>query len=225
MLQQQMVLPATATAVVYKVQNAPPESVRGINTVISSLYKDINSYSDPTNGTIVVTATEAQHKKIADIIEGYDQNAMDIETRVFNLSKADATSLRTSMAGANPRVSVTADRATNSLIVTAPKSELERIEKTIQSIESSTEGQSITQTYRLMSSEPAALARALNESYPKASITADSTNSAIYVAATPPEHDAINRRINLILRLFRSNMRTRNRLQSRSPPHWDLVHA
>ena len=193
MLQQQMVLTATATAVVYKVQNAPRESVRGINTVISSLYKDINSYSDPTNGTIVVTATEAQHKKIADIIEGYDQSTVDIETRVFNLSKADASSLRTSMAEANPRVSVTADRKTNSLIVTAPKSELERIEKTIQNIESSNENPMTTQTYRLMSSEPTSLARALDESYPNASITADATNGAIYVAATPQEHEAIKK--------------------------------
>ena len=194
-LQQQLVPSPTGTTIVYQMKHAPPESVKGINSIIASLYKDISSYSDIANGTLVVSASENQHKKISEIIQGYDQSANEIETRVFNLSKADAMSLRTSMAGSNPRVSVTADKAMNSLIVTAPKLDLERIEKTIQEIEARNENQRATRTYRLTSAEPIALARALGDNFPKATVTADATNGAIFIAATETEHEAIQKLI------------------------------
>ncbi len=50
-----------------------------------------------------------------------------------------------------------------------------------------------TQTYSLLSAEPTALARALSISYPKATITADATNGALFVAATDEEHEAISK--------------------------------
>ena len=193
MLEQQMPLANLGTTQVYKLQYAPATSATGINTIISTLYKDLSSYGDPVNGTLVVTATPTQHEKIASIVQGYDQGANDLETQVFTLTKADPLSLRTALAGSNPRITITADTATNSLIVTAPAGQMERIEKAVREVEKSEDQLKKTQTYNLLSAEPTALARALTMSYPKATITADATNGALFVAATTEEHAAIGK--------------------------------
>lgn len=192
-LQQQMPPANLGQTVVYKLKYAPAASATGINTIISTLYKDVTSYGDPVNGTLVVTATPIQHENISAIVKGYDQGANDLETQVFTLTKADPLSLRTSLSGGDPRITITADTATNSLIVTAPSGQMERIKKALIELEKSHDQRKTIQSYSLLAAEPTALARALGISYPKATITADATNSAIFVAATPEEHEAISK--------------------------------
>lgn len=193
MLQQQMPVVDKGKTQVYKLQYAPPTSATGINTIVTTLYKDVTSYGDPVNGTLVVTASPAQHEQIGLIVQGYDQGANDLDTQVFTLTKADPLSLRTALAGSNPRITITADTATNSLIVTAPAGQMERIEKAVREVEKSEDQLKETQSYSLLSAEPTALARVLSISYPKATITADATNGSLFVAATSEEHQAISK--------------------------------
>ena len=168
-------------------------SAYGLATVLVTLMPQGSFYGGREDGILVATATKEQHARIQEIISGYDRGAEGIETKVFPIGKADATTLRTALAASSTKINVVADVATNSLIVTAPTSDMERISGVVKAIDQGDGSGKTSKYYPLNSAEPTALARALTESFPKAKIGADSTNGGIFVTGTELDHEAITK--------------------------------
>jgi type II secretory pathway component GspD/PulD (secretin) len=174
-----------------KVYRLKQGSAYGLASVLVTLMPQGAFYGGREDGFLVATATKEQHQRIQAIVAGYDEGAQGTETRVFPLIKADATTLRTALAASSTKVNAVADVATNSLIVTAPSEELQRIAEVVKSIDEGEGSGKTTRYFPLGTADPLALSRALSESYPKAKFGADSTNGGLFVTGTDGEIELI----------------------------------
>lgn len=170
---------------VYRLHRA---SARGLALVLDELMPEATIYGSREEGVLIATATPEQHKRIESIVKDFDIDLDSNETRVFAIRKGEASSLRVALQGSAPKASVTADPATNSLIVTAPATELERIEQIIQEVEAGGNQPRTTSFYSLNGAEPLPLSRALKDSFPKVTFAPDSVSGGIFATATATEH-------------------------------------
>ncbi len=164
---------------------------RSFVETLKELLPEATLYGSRDEGVVVATATPEQHKRIEQIVSEYEAGKSAGETRVFPIKKATALSLRTALLNFSTKTTVTADVATNSLIVTAPKAELDRIEKIVQDIDASSSEGRDTKFYSLETSDPRAFAIAIAESLPKAKFSADTTGGGVFATASPEEHAII----------------------------------
>jgi type II secretory pathway component GspD/PulD (secretin) len=167
-----------------KVYQLKSGSGQGLAYVLTGIMPDAKLFGDRESGAMLATATEQQHEVIRAIVEQYGDSGQ-FQTRVFSIERGDARSLQAAIAEWNNRVKVTADRGSNSLIVTASEEELKRIEGIVSGIEDSGTGQQETRFYAVRGSSPTTLASALQLNFPKASIAGDPSGGGIFVTGTP----------------------------------------
>lgn len=173
---------------VYRLKQA---SGRGLTTILTDLMPDAVIYGSREEGVLIATATAEQHKRIEAIVKDFDTSTQDSETRVFTIGKGNATSLKAALQGFSLKATATADTATNSLIVTAPATEMERIAQIVQEVELGGSKNRQTRFYALTTAEPTPLSRALQDSFSKASFSADTASGGVFATATEEEHAAI----------------------------------
>ena len=180
---------------VYRLKQA---NALGLATVLTSLMPDASVFGSREEGVLIATATSEQHKRIDAIVKDFDVEIRDSETRVFSIGKGNAATLKVALQGFSPKASTTADTATNSLIVTAPTGEMERIAQIVSEVETGNSKPKLTRYYSLVAAEPTPVAKALLESFPKSGFSADSTSGGVFATATEEEHVAIAQVINEI---------------------------
>ena len=163
-------------------------SARGLSTILVDLMPDAIIYGSREEGVLIATATPEQHQRIEAIVKDFDVNVQNSVTRVFAVKKGSATTLKAALQGFSLKATATADTATNSLIVTAPAAEMERIAQIVMEVESGDLSSKRTRFYSLTSSEPLPLSRALQESFSKASFSADTASGGVFAAATEEDH-------------------------------------
>ncbi|HAC92488.1 MAG TPA: hypothetical protein DCF63_17940, partial [Planctomycetaceae bacterium] len=167
-----------------KVYQLKSGSGQGLAYVLTAIMPDAKLFGDRESGAMLASATEQQHEVIRAIVEQYGDSGQ-FQTRVFTIERGDARSLQAAIAEWNNRIKVTADRGSNSLIVTASEEELKRIEGIVSGIENSGMGQQETRFYAVRGSSPTTLASALQLNFPKASIAGDTSGGGIFVTGTP----------------------------------------
>ncbi len=170
---------------VYRLKQA---SARGLQVILVDLMPDAVLYGSREEGVLIATATPEQHKRIEAIVKDFDIDIQNSETRVFAIGKGNATSLKAALQGFSLKATATADTATNSLIVTAPLAEMERIAQIVTEVESGSLKSRLTRFYMLTSAEPLPLSRALQESFSKANFSADSVSGGVFATATEEDH-------------------------------------
>ena len=168
-------------------------SARGLSTILVDLMPDAVVYGSREEGVLIATATLEQHKRIEAIVKDFDVETQNSVTRVFAVKKGNATSLKAALQGFSLKAIATADTATNSLIVTAPVSEMERIAQIVTEVESGGLSSKRTHFYSLTASEPLPLSRALQESFSKAIFSADTASGGVFAAATEEDHVEISK--------------------------------
>lgn len=178
-------------ATVTKIYKLKQSNAYGLATVLTAQFPTASIYGGRSDGTLIATATPVQHEKIGEIVKDHDQGAVEILTRVFSLQQADSLTLRAAIAASSERITATADTTSNSLIVTAPSVEMQRVEQIVREIDTSDSAGKVTKYYPLTSAEPIPMSRALAESYPKAKFSSDSVNGGIYITGTLQEHESI----------------------------------
>ncbi len=161
---------------------------RGMSYVLTNLMPDATFYGSPDSGDMVATALPEQHERIAAIVKEFDNDREDTETRVFATGKGNATSLRAAIKDFSVGAAVTADQASNSLIVTATAGELDKIGEIINQVEKGGSEPRTTRFYPVLGSEPVALSRALEGSFTKATFSADSSGGGLFATASEEEH-------------------------------------
>ena len=173
---------------VYRLRQA---SARGLSTVLVDLMPDATIYGSREEGVLIATATPEQHTRIESIVKDFDVDIQNSETRVFAIGQGNATTLKAALQGFSLKATATADTATNSLIVTAPAAEMERIAQIVSEVESGGSKQKNTRFYSLDGAEPVPLSKALQDSFPKASFSADSVSGGVFATATDEDQLAI----------------------------------
>ncbi len=178
------------TTQVYRLKQA---SARGLSVILVDLMPDAVIYGSREEGVLIATATREQHKRIEEIVKDFDVNLQNSETRVFAIGKGNASSLKAALQGFSLKATATADTATNSLIVTAPAEEMERIAQIVSEVELGGSKSRQTRFYSLAFAEPLPLSKALQESFPKASFSADTISGGVFAAANDEDHLEIDR--------------------------------
>ena len=129
---------------VYRLRQA---SARGLSTVLVDLMPDATIYGSREEGVLIATATPEQHTRIAAIVKDFDIDIQNNQTRVFAIGKGNAATLKAALQGFSLKASATADTTTNSLIVTAPAAEMDRIAQIVNELET---GGGQTATYTVL---------------------------------------------------------------------------
>ena len=186
--------PRTETSVT-KVYRLKQPNAYGLAIILTTQFPTASVYGGRTDGTLIATASPAQHERIADLVKEHDQGAVEIATRVFSLQKAESVTLRAAIAASSERITATADTTTNSLIVTAPAEEMQRVEQIVREIDTADAVGKTTKYYPLATAEPAPMSRALAESYPKAKFSSDAVNGGLYVTASQQEQEILGKLI------------------------------
>lgn len=186
--------PRTETSVT-KVYRLKQPNAYGLAIILTTQFPTASVYGGRTDGTLIATASPAQHERIADLVKEHDQGAVEIATRVFSLQKAESLTLRAAIAASSERITATADTTTNSLIVTAPAEEMQRVEQIVREIDTADAAGKGTKYYPLTTADPIPMSRALAESYPKAKFSADAVNGGLYVTASQQEQEVLGKLI------------------------------
>ncbi|MDX1926325.1 MAG: secretin N-terminal domain-containing protein [Pirellulaceae bacterium] len=166
-------------------------SARGLQVVLDELMPEAAIYGSREERVLIATATAEQHTRIAAIVKDFDTEKPGSETRVFPIGNGNATSLRTAVQEMSAEAKVTADLASNSVIVTANAEDMKRIAQVIEEVEAGGTTPRETRFLAITNADPTPLAKALKESFPKADFSADTVSGGVFATAIPEEHVAI----------------------------------
>ncbi len=166
-------------------------SARGLQVVLDELMPEATIYGSREERVLIATATQEQHVRIKAIVGDFDTEDEQTETRVFAIGNGNAASLRQAVQEMSAEARVTSDNASNTVIVSASTAEMERIAAVLEQVEAGRTTPRETRFLAVNNSEPLPLARALEESFPKAKFSADSVSGGVFATATEEDHIAI----------------------------------
>ncbi|TWT80838.1 Bacterial type II/III secretion system short domain protein [Planctomycetes bacterium CA13] len=144
--------------------------------------------SDSVSNSLIISATEKEHLQIAELVKSINSEGQKT-TKSYPLDTGRASTMRLAVQASFPKALVGADSTSNSLIVAAREEEHAQIEELIESINA--EAQTTTKSYPLESGSAASMRSAVQASFPKATIAADSTSNSLIVSATEEDHAKI----------------------------------
>ena len=192
-LQTSIPPPQGKSSRVYQLKDGDPTTAVRL---LQSLLPAVVMAADVTARTVAATASDAEHARIQEVITQVDQPASEAkETRVFTLGSGNARELVVAVTQMLPRAGVTAETASNSLIVTATAPELQRITEMIQGLEQAGSGDEVSRTYTLKTASPVYFQIALRELFPRATVAADPVSGSLLIAATEEQHVQIAKMI------------------------------
>lgn len=168
-------------------------SARGLQLVLDELMPEAAIYGSREERVLIATATTEQHTRIAAIVKDFDTEKPGSETRVFPIGNGNSASLKVAVQEMVADAKVTADVASNSVIVTAGADDMKRIAQVIEEVEAGGTTPRETQFLAIMNADPTPLAKALKESFPKADFSADPVSGGVFATATQEEHAAITK--------------------------------
>ncbi len=147
---------------------------------------------DPTNKTLIVTATAKDHERIKTVIDQADKRGGgDLITTAYSLKWANPAILATALAAVVPNATISNDVYNKMLIVTANKEDHEKIKAVIDKADERGGGDLITRTYTLQTANPSTIMIALRPIVPDATISSDVTNRMLIVTASEEDHKTI----------------------------------
>ena len=181
--------PKESVTKVFRLENS---DARYIDNAILAIEGVIGAIADRDSNSVIVTAPKEVMERVDSVVEQIESDQhKDHETKVFKLTYADPRYIDSAVLAIADNVSAVADRATNSLIVTASKADMARITVVVEQIDKRELTERTTSFYKVDASEPSSLAKALADNFPEATLTADESAGGIFATATMEEHEAI----------------------------------
>jgi len=182
-----------------KTYSLSPARAASLKSSLATLFPSAATSIDSATGTLIVVAPRDIQNRIAGVIE--ELEAIDTpeaggEMRVFPLeqSSADAASIVAALRGnLPPNVVLQPHLATNTLIAVGPSESLKQLDELLRNLNAQLPAAPAkeSRSYSLSNRDVVALQRALATSFPNATISADSVNGEIIVAAKASDHDQI----------------------------------
>jgi len=184
-------------AEVYRFRIADPNAA--IN-VLRVLTPKAQMAVDMGSRSLVVTATESDHEKIAETIKEMDSDVAEgtgPQLRSYPVENAQVNTLAQAIQSAyrnRPDVQVTYDSRNNTVAAVAPAAEHAKIQEFIE--ESDKQGvQMVSRVYRFENADPQAALRVLRSLTPRADAAVDDENHSLVVSASESDHKKIQQTV------------------------------
>ncbi|MCA9199214.1 MAG: hypothetical protein KDA87_16830, partial [Planctomycetales bacterium] len=159
---------------------------------LRTLFEDASFSGDNQSRTLMAAATPEEHVQIAKLIDELNsQTGGNRITRVFAMQHVSARAASRTIEDAFPNVDATWDYDSDSVIVTAPESLAEAIDKLVAELDVQRGEQREAKVYRLTQGNVYAVRSSLQNLFDDAEISADDENQTIMATATPKEHEQI----------------------------------
>ncbi len=182
------------TTKVYRFRIADPNSAI---TVLQTLTPKAQMAVDRGSRSLVVTASEGDHERIAGTIKEMDREDADgtgPQLKSYPVEFAQVNTLAQAIQSAyrnRPDVQITYDSRNGTVAAVAPAAEHKKIEKFIK--EADQQGAAVeTRVYRFETADPQAAARVLRSLTPRAEIAVDNNSRALVVSGTDADHAKIS---------------------------------
>ncbi len=163
-------------------------SATAIRLAMQSSFPKATISADTTNNNLIVSASEADHAKIAEVIAGMNADGKKV-TKNYPLNSGSANTMRLAVQQAFPQALVGADATSNSLIVAASEQDQAKVAEIIEDMNA--DGKKVTKNYPLDTGSAYTLRLAVQQAFPQALIGADATSNSLIVAASEQEHAQI----------------------------------
>ncbi|MDX9754655.1 MAG: secretin N-terminal domain-containing protein [bacterium] len=202
-------MPSSMQHRIFEVKYAAPSQLR--EALSSLMSPTANIIADDRTRTLVITDTVSNLERLEEIIHQLDKEGImdDYAIRVFQLQYLDAREISREIGdilegianthiaqssdrrrGSNIQIEVLADRATNSLIISAPRLALEELEQFIKNLDSSASDRIKIKTFTLKNADAASVVQTLQTlsqsrrtSFYQPAIAADSRTNTLVIAA------------------------------------------
>ncbi len=146
---------------------------------------DATISGDVINKMLIVTASEEDQLKVAEVVDEADRRADgELTTQVYSLKWANPTAVSYSIAPIAPNATISPDVYNKTLIVTATAKDHERIKTIVDQADRRGDGELVTEAYSLKWANPVTLMTALTPVVPRATISPDATNKTLVVTAS-----------------------------------------
>jgi len=202
-----------------RVPSISPEAAADLHGLIQGVSPDVEITALPEQGALLVYGSEEDYQAIQRILEFLDRSQSRPEVKVIKLQSARAADLApvlSSIYGRRPQppglppITFTADKTSNSIIVSASSEDIDEIAAMIQSLDSQEQPLEIEfRTYMLRNARASEVAGRLQEmvqqimtargvTAPPLTITADDRTNTILVSAPANYFDHIERIIEML---------------------------
>ena len=179
----------TLTTKAYPLKWANPYT---ITSALTAVVPDARVSADPANKMLLVTASEADHKRIQEVLDQADlRGGGDLITTTYRLQSASPSAIRTALASVVPNAKVSSDPTNRLLIATATEEDHLIIKGIIDDADLREEGERTTRVYTLQFANPSALSVSIAPIAPTATVSPDAANKTLIVTATAKDHERI----------------------------------
>lgn len=156
-----------------------------VTTALTTVVPDAKISADPTNKMLIATATADDHKRIKTVLDQADKRGGgDLITKAFTLRTANPSTLLAALTPVVPDAKITADVTNQMIIVTASAEDHERIKPIVEEADQQSDGELITEVYKLKWANPVALSTSIKPIAPRATLSPDVYNKTLIVTAT-----------------------------------------
>ena len=181
---------ATAVVRVYKLQFASASSA---DRLVEDLLPDVSSIRDSASQSVVVTATPAEHERVASMLKQLDQpQKTEKTTHIYSFQHCNPAPAQTVLASLIPNANISIDTNVMKLVATATAEEHRQIAAVCEQLDQrSGEQQPVSRVYRLPPQSAPALQTAINGLLPRATVALEATSGTVVVTAPAAEHPQI----------------------------------
>lgn len=130
---------------VYRLTTADP---RYLLPAVQALIPEATVAGDRYSKSLFVTGTEEEHQKVARLIEKLNGEGLNMTTEVYRLDKANSVVVRPALELLVPDGSVAADRLSNTIVVTAPREDQQRVAEVIAKLDKASADELVLRIYR-----------------------------------------------------------------------------
>ncbi|WP_413430825.1 secretin N-terminal domain-containing protein [Crateriforma spongiae] len=177
----------------YPIRHGDPQAIYRSVSLAFLRNPDYSITYQDASKTLFVIAKPRSQATFAEMFQSLDVPESKRELKVYPLELADAVSIMTAVRDAEKDAVVTADRGSNSLLVTGTEQSHESVAKIIQSLDVASGTEPVLKAYPIRNGDPAAVSRALTLAFyrnPNYTVSYQAVNETVFVTATP-KHQAI----------------------------------
>ena len=167
----------------FKLKTATPRAVAG---AITSLLPDAKVTFDIASDTVIVTGIPSEIESASELVKQIDGTDQGKTTRVYKLVEADPRFVSPAIEQLLPNATISADRYSKALFVTASDEEHQQVAKMVEELNSK-QGQR-SEVYRLTVADPRYVMPAVQALLPSATVTADRYSKSLFVTGTDEDH-------------------------------------
>ena len=170
---------------------------------LTKLLDEAEIVADLKARALLITADDVDHQRAAEVVRKLGSvRAAGTMTKIHHITSADLDATVDALKALLPQATVSLDRVSRNVIVTAAEPEQSRVDKIVAELNAVPENHLETKAYPLQSAEVTAARDAIQSMLPNASLTADSRNRALLVTGTAEEHEQVSQ---ILKQLDRAN--------------------